>query len=145
MMFGTVFNELSMNSFFRAWKNMATVQRILFDRFGFKRGFLSIIRLTKNQIFGLIIPVRKSKMDQLDFMNLEHTEWKNPSSLVTYNFDANELYAHAIQKAKNVVKIINDAYANKNIITNLKQLCDEKNYNGINEKTNLSEFKSIFK
>jgi hypothetical protein len=144
-MFGQVFDELNVSSFYKAWKNMLTVQTILYDRFGWKRGFLRVAGLTNNQIFGLIIPTRKTKMDQLDFMNQQKKEWKNPSSLVVYNDDATELFAKAIKKSQMVINIINDAYENKNVITQLKQLCDNKNYNGIDENTSLSAFNSIFK
>lgn len=137
--------EIDSETFYSAWQDMLTAEKMLLDRLHFKRALLRIIGMRYTTPYTLIHRHHKSKKDTIDYLNVSKQEWHNPANNQVYHDSFWDLYELAFKDSETIVKIMQDFINGKDIKNDVIKFCQDQNYNGLFLGETHKYYKSVYK
>lgn len=111
----------------RDWKN---AQRLMYSPRGIKKKIAKKIEKTEGLLSDMLVP--KDYVDDIDIMNRNHKEWRNPVTGEKSNESIDELICEAKQTAVRGLDLLWKSFDDEKYIVDFLNIIDNKTYsNGV--------------
>lgn len=120
--------SLEENTFTKAYKDMYTIQKVLYSRTGLKKWLFHTF-LKNSKPDNLSMPKRIE--DGIDYLNLEKNLWQHPAKNFKMSFSFIELMEYAQKEFNKLGKILLNAYNGLDYEKDLANFINNINHSGI--------------
>lgn len=132
------------NSFYLAYKDMRTSQKMLFSRFGIKK-YLFNKYMHNTIINAMSMPMKVEKYDSYDFLNKDHNEWADCVYNTKRHESINDLYHNAINELSNLDKILEKTIVGTLLIEDVESFIHGIDHDGFSIKAKKKYYKLLWK
>lgn len=137
-------NNIDDDSFEDSYRQMVQIEKILYSKKGIKKGIVSC--LFKNTPFNTMMHPRVVKDDyKIDYLNLDKSEWKDPSLEISYNKSVIDLIEESKVEAKEWIKIVKKFYDEEGDKTLIDKFSKGLIYDGYDLSGKMKVFESVYK
>lgn len=138
-------NNLSLlneNTFFKAYKDMYTIQKTLYSKSGFKKWIFHTF-LKDSTVDNMSMPLKVN--DNIDYLNLNKSLWQHPNKNFKMSLSFIELMDFAKKEFNKLGNILLKAYNHQNYEKELEKFIDNVNHCGIEVGSKMLYASSVYK
>lgn len=123
------YKYIDKKTFYYAWKDMKTSQRMLFSRFGFKKRYFN--KHMHNSVINVMsMPMKVNKYDEYDILNDSHQKWADCLTNQERHESIKELVTNAQKELIELQNIIFNASKNEDISKELSSFVHNIDHDG---------------
>lgn len=131
------------DSFEDSYEHMFKIEKLLYSKRGIKKWFVNL--LFKKTPFNTMMHPKIVKDDkEIDYLNLNKTVWKDPSTETIFNKSVIELIEEAKLESEKWFKIVNDYYIGKGNYEELMMFMDGYIYDGYKLGDKMKVFDNVY-
>lgn len=97
------------HDYVKATKDMQSIYKVVYDRFGIKRTLLKILLGKQSHPFAISHPKRLRKEESKDFLNLSKLPWRHPETGNASSESVIDLFNKALEEMSNIIHKFKDS------------------------------------
>jgi len=117
--------------YYEAWRDMVTVEKVLYDPWGIKRALIRLLGKQHTQFYAMMHPCGRLDKDSHDYLNTMHEQWRHPGSGAPSNKSIWDLIEQANEEALVGISIVIKCFENFDAIGDLEPFCAQIDYSGL--------------
>ena len=130
-MYGDEETEAQNDWYYEAWRDMLTVEKVLYDPWGIKRTLLRWLGKQHTQLYAMMHPCGSLDKDHHDYLNTAHEQWRHPGNGLFAQTSIWDLVEQASEELSQGVLILIKYFENQDASDELQSFCSQIDYSGL--------------